>query len=78
MNQQTRFQRRIKWLATLTLIVGTFVNALDIYPLGAWLLVLGSVFWSVVSISWREPALITTNVTLTIVGLLGLGINYFT
>lgn len=74
--EQTKFQKRMKWLATATLIVGTFINALNIYPLGAIILVLGGVFWSAVSISWREPALITTNLTLTLVGLLGLAIHY--
>ena len=77
MNQQTQFEKTFKWLATFTLIVGTFVNSLNIYPLGAWLLVLGGVFWSVVSISWLEPAMITTNLTLTAVGLAGLAIAHY-
>ena len=74
---QTKFQIFMKWLATATLIVGTFINALNIYPLGAIILVLGGVFWSIVSISWREPAMITTNLTLTAVGLIGLAITYY-
>ena len=51
----------IKWLATGVLIVGTAFNGLGMYPEGPLISILGGTLWLVVSIRWREPALIITN-----------------
>jgi hypothetical protein len=67
----------IKWLATFVLIAGTFVNALGYYPLGPMILALGGVLWTVVALQWRDNALITTNVILSLVGILGLAHHYY-
>ena len=58
----------LKWIATFTLIVGTFVNAgfPNLYPIGPMLLAMGGIIWLIVSVIWKEPALITTNAVLTI------------
>ena len=64
----------IKWVATATLIIGTFINANwpELYPVGPGLLALGGALWLIVSIMWKEPALIVTNGVLTLVGLIGI------
>ena len=64
----------IKWVATATLIIGTFINAKwpELYPVGPGLLALGGALWLIVSIMWKEPALIVTNGVLTLVGLIGI------
>ena len=66
-----------KWAATVLLIVGTGVNSLGYYPAGPLILAGGGVLWTIVSIAWREPALITTNVVMLATGLAGLGWVYF-
>ena len=66
----------IKWSGTATLIIGTAVNSLGYYPEGPLLLALGGTFWVIVSVMWKEPALIVTNTVLLLVGLAGLSINY--
>lgn len=66
----------LKWLATGLLIVGTGINSLGYYPLGPLVLLAGGVVWLVVSIRWREPALIVTNSVMSAVGALGLAANY--
>ena len=68
----------LKWLATVTLIVGTFFNAgrPDLFPLGPLLLGVGGVLWLIVSIMWREAALIVTNGVLVAVGFGGLLLHY--
>ena len=68
----------LKWTATFTLIVGTFVNAglRHLYPIGPILLVLGGINWLIVSVIWKEPALITTNAVLTITGIGGILLYY--
>ena len=68
----------LKWTATFTLIVGTFVNAgfPHLHPIGPMLLALGGIIWLVVSVIWKEPALITTNAVLTITGIGGIMLYY--
>jgi hypothetical protein len=62
----------LKWLGTVTLIIGTGVNSLGLYPLGPLILLLGGAFWLAVSIRWREPALIVTNAVMFVTGAAGL------
>ena len=64
--------QKLKWVATVILIIGSFVNALGIYPLGPILLILGGFFWLVVSIMWREASLIVTNGVMLVAGISGL------
>lgn len=51
----------LKWIATAILIFGTVVNSLDYYPEGPLILAAGGYVWLVVSIIWKDWALITTN-----------------
>ena len=69
----------LKWVATAILILGTFINANrpDLYPLGPGLLALGGVVWLIVSVMWKEAALIVTNGVLTLVGIIGIFLHYF-
>ena len=67
----------LKWLATAVLIAGTAVNSLGFYPLGPIILAVGGVLWLIVSLMWREPALIVTNAVMLATGLAGLAWVYF-
>jgi len=67
----------LKWVATAVLIAGTAVNSLGFYPLGPIILALGGVLWLIVSLMWREPALIVTNAVMLATGLAGLAWVYF-
>lgn len=62
----------LKWLGTGILIVGTGVNSLGYYPAGPLILAVGGILWLIVSIRWREPALIATNAVMFICGAAGL------
>ena len=62
----------LKWIATVILIIGSFVNAMGIYPLGPIILVVGGALWLTVSVMWREPALIVTNGVMLLAGVSGL------
>ena len=67
----------LKWTATALLIIGTGINSLGYYPEGPLVLLAGGVFWLIVSIRWREPALIVTNAVMAAVAAVGLMIVYF-
>ena len=59
----------LKWVATITLIVGTAINGLGYYPEGPLVLVLGGVLWLVASIIMKDEPLIVTNTVMSVVGL---------
>jgi len=66
----------LKWVATGFLIVGAALNSLNIYPWGPIVNLLGGFTWLIVSIMWKEAALITTNVVLGTVTIIGLVYTY--
>lgn len=66
---------KLKWFATLILIVGSFVNSMGIFPLGTIVLLAGGFVWLIVSILWKEPALIVTNTAMIFAGCAGLAIS---
>lgn len=67
----------LKWIATVILIVGTGVNSLGYYPAGPLILILGGIFWLIVSIRWQEKSLIVTNGVMLLTGIAGIAWNYF-
>lgn len=58
----------VKWLATLVLIVGSFVNSMGWYPVGPMILVSGGMLWLWVSIQMRDRPLIVTNAVMILAG----------
>ena len=67
----------LKWAATVLLVIGTGINSLNIYPGGVLILTAGGIVWLIVSIRWREPALIATNAVMLLVGVAGLLIHFW-
>ncbi len=51
----------IKWAATLILVVGSFLNAQNMYPLNVYVMTAGIVGWLMVGFLWRDRALILLN-----------------
>jgi hypothetical protein len=56
----------LKWVATLFLMIGVGANSLAIYPAGPLFTLAGGLTWLIVSIMWKEAALITTNIVLSV------------
>lgn len=61
----------LKWVATAILIVGTAVNSAGYYPEGPAILFVGGLIWLAVAILWREPALIVTNLVMSVTAIVG-------
>ena len=66
----------LKWVATAFLMIGAALNSLNIYPWGPIANLFGGGTWLIVSIMWREAALITTNLVLSAITIVGLYITY--
>ena len=66
----------IKWLGTSVLIIGTGVNGLNIYPMGAMILTLGGWIWLTAAIRAGDWPLIITNLIMSMTGMAGIIYNY--
>ena len=67
-NQTTQI---LEWLGTSILIIGVGINSLGYYPLGPIVMIFGGLTWVVVGIMWNRLSIITTNLVITIVSLIG-------
>tara|TARA_B110000259_G_C13812782_1_gene321404 strand:+ start:383 stop:649 length:267 start_codon:yes stop_codon:yes gene_type:complete len=67
----------LKWLATGLLIIGAALNSLNIYPYGPLMNLAGGGVWLIVALMWREAALITTNIVLFGVTVIGLVYTFY-
>jgi len=59
---------KIKWAATVTLIISVALNAANFYPLGPIVQVSGGILWSWASLRMKDTPLIITNLTMTMLG----------
>jgi hypothetical protein len=62
-----RFTSIMKWLATAVMLAAAGCIALQIQPMHIYLLNLGSFFWLITAILWRERSLIVVNAALLLV-----------
>ena len=65
----------LKWLATATLIAGSYINAAG-YPAGPFILIAGGLMWLAASVMMKDNPLIATNLMMTIAGSVGLYQQY--
>ena len=65
----------LKWSATVIVCAGALAASLNIYPLGALLLNLGSLLWLVVGVMWRERSLIAVNAVVLVIYTVGLAVK---
>jgi hypothetical protein len=65
----------LKWSATVVVCAGALAASLNIYPLGALLLNLGSLLWLAVGVMWRERSLIAVNAVVLVIYTVGLAVK---
>jgi hypothetical protein len=65
----------IKWVATATLITGSYINASG-YPAGPFILIAGGILWLTASFIMKDKPLIATNLMMTLAGSVGLYQQY--
>ena len=61
----------IEWISTLTLIIGVYLTAINYYPLNVYISLLGNVGWLIVASAWRKYSLITVQLIIVIVYIVG-------
>ena len=67
-----RYELVIEWIATVVLIAGVALTALNIYPLNVYVSIAGNFFWLVVALMWRKWSLITIQSVVLVIYFLGL------
>ena len=67
----------IKWYASIVLIIGAAVTALDMYPYNMYFQFVGITGWLIVGIMWKDWALIVVNSIGSLILLAGI-IHYLT
>ena len=67
----------IKWFASIVLIIGAAVTALDMYPYNMYFQFVGITGWLIVGIMWKDWALIVVNTVGSLILLAGI-IHYLT
>ena len=69
----------IKWFASIVLIIGAAVTALDMYPYNMYFQFVGITGWLIVGILWKDWALIVVNIIGSLILLIGiLHYHFFT
>ena len=76
MKSETKNITYLKWAGTLAVILGVFLAAIDIHPWSTFVLMTASLLWFSVGISWKEYAIVTTNICTFSSSVLGLLIYY--
>ena len=67
----------IKWFASIVLIIGADVTALDMYPYNMYFQFVGITGWLIVGILWKDWALIVVNTVGSLILFAGI-IHYLT
>lgn len=62
----------IKWIGTITSIIGAFTVANGIYTIGYSMFIIGSISWLYTGIRVRDNALITLNSIFFLANIMGL------
>ena len=76
MKSETKNITYLKWAGTIAVILGVFLAAIDIHPWSTFVLMTASLLWFSVGISWKEYAIVTTNICTFSSSVIGLLIYY--
>jgi len=63
-------------IATIVLIAGVALTSFNIYPMNIYVSLAGNFFWLILGICWRKWSLITIQIFVTIIYIIGMA-KYF-
>ena len=66
----------IKWIATITIVVGAVLNSLELSPANFYFMLTGTGLWFIVGMLWFDRALITLNAVIFVIHFIGLVLYY--
>ena len=51
----------IKWISTLIIVVGSYLNANNVFPLNIYVMLVGITGWLIVGYLWKDRAMLVLN-----------------
>lgn len=62
----------LEWTATAVLLFGVYLTAYNIYPQNVYFSLAGNLLWLIVALHWKKPSIITVQVVVSALYVLGL------
>jgi hypothetical protein len=62
----------VEWTSTIILIIGVALTAFDVYPLNAFMSLLGNLGWFVMALYWRKWSLGIVQIIVSLIYVIGL------
>ena len=62
----------VKWLASITLLIGLTFTSTNIYPLNLYFMIIGTIAWAWVGYKWNDRSLLLLNGVSAVIALIGL------
>jgi hypothetical protein len=72
MSKPTLFDNVLQWTGTVLVIIGAMLTSMNTFPANIWAFNIGSIAWVWFGIRVRAPAILTTNLVLLIIYVIGL------
>ena len=68
------FHKILPWFSNFFILLGTYLTAIDTYPLNKFTMVIGTIGWFIVGIYWKKSEVWLINLFMTLFLLYGLTI----
>lgn len=62
----------LEWVSTGILLTGVALTAVNIYPLNIYVSLVGNIGWLFVALCWKRPSIITVQLVISVIYLIGL------
>lgn len=73
MESQTKLWTFIEWSATVILIIAVALNSFNVYPLNVYASAAGNFLWLLMALHWNKKSLITIQIFISILYIMGMG-----
>jgi len=70
------YAKIFEWAATIILIIGVALTAINIYPLNVYLSLLGNLMWLILGFMWKKNSLIVIQLVVVIIYIAGSIYNF--
>jgi len=70
------YEKIFEWAATIILIIGVALTAINIYPLNVYFSLLGNLMWLVLGFMWKKNSLIVIQLVVVIIYIAGSIYNF--
>jgi hypothetical protein len=67
----------VEWAATVVLIIGVVLTALNIFPLNIYYSVVGNLLWLLVAFHWKKMSLVAVEIVILLIYIAGMYKHHF-